>query len=207
VLDTRAICEVCGHTRRWHDRTAARSLLGVEPGIERPCYREVGGASCRCDGFRDSGELAVPVAGARGAPGIRAAQTVALILLLIVLSLGLLYAYRSQTPAVVTVPMTAAIQDVQAGRVRSVTIVDGAATLELANGSRERTTVAQPDEVFAKAVLDYNAAHPRTAVDLRYDNAKDLPQIAGPLLLLLGVLPVFVIAALLFLVLRAQRHP
>jgi hypothetical protein len=203
ISELRTICEVCGHTRRWHDRTAARLLLGVEPGIERPCYREVGGVPCRCDGFRDSGDVAV--AGARGAPGIRAAQTVALVLLVIVLSLGLLYAYRSQTPAVTIVPMTAAIQDVQAGRVRSVTIVDGAATLALANGSRERTTVAQPDEVFSKAIPDYNAAQPQNAVDLRYNNANDLPQIAGPLLL--SLLPVFVIAALLFLVLRAQRHP
>src|SRR5437870_4176024 len=75
----RAICEVCGHTRRWHDRAAARPLLGAEPGIERPCYREVGGAPCRCVGFRESGEIAVPpVSASRRPDALRGAQTLAL---------------------------------------------------------------------------------------------------------------------------------
>src|SRR5438105_2057352 len=119
----RAICEVCGHTRRWHDRAAARPLLGAEPGIERPCYREGGGAPCRCVGFRESGEIAVPpVSASRRPDALRGAQTLALVLVFVVLGLMLLYAYRSQTPSVFTVPMSAAIQDVQAGRVVSVTI-------------------------------------------------------------------------------------
>jgi hypothetical protein len=204
VVDTRAICEVCGHTRQWHDRVGARPLLAAEPGIERPCYREVGGAACRCGGFRESGEIAVSRVVPR-APrdAVHGAQVVALVLVLVVFGLLLLYAYRSQTPNVITVPMTAAIQDVQAGRVRSVTIVDSAATLELANGSRERTTVAQPDEVFAKAILDYNATSPAQKVDLRYvKEDQTLPVIGG---ILLSLLPFALIVVLLFLMLRAGR--
>jgi len=204
VLDMRAICEVCGHTRRWHDRAAARPLLGAEPGIERPCYREVGGAPCRCVGFRESGEIAVPpVSASRRPDALRGAQTLALVLVFVVLGLMLLYAYRSQTPSVFTVPMSAAIQDVQAGRVVSVTIAGEQGTLELASGSRERTTVPQPDEVFAKAVLDYNATHPQK-VNLRYENANGPLQTVGPVLL--SMLPILLIAALVFLVLRTQRH-
>ena len=119
----------------------------------------------------------------------------------VVLGLMLLYAYRSQTPSVFTVPMSAAIQDVQAGRVVSVTIAGEQGILELTNGSRERTTVPQPDEVFAKAVLDYNATHPQK-VNLRYENANGPLQTVGPVLL--SMLPILLIAALVFLVLRTQ---
>src|SRR3989442_8901342 len=61
MTDLRAICVTCGHTYEWHDRDAMRSRQRTDPGIERPCYREVGGAACRCGGVRDSGEVAAPV--------------------------------------------------------------------------------------------------------------------------------------------------
>src|SRR5207237_9112900 len=94
----RAICEVCGHTRRWHDRAAARPLLGAEPGIERPCYREVGGAPCRCVGFRESGEVAVaPVGASRGADALRGVQTLAHVIVFVVGGWMFVYAYSAQT--------------------------------------------------------------------------------------------------------------
>ena len=205
MVDIRAICATCGHTRQWHDRVAATAQLGSEPGIERPCYREVGGAPCRCDGFRESGELALRAAGAAlSRDGVRAAQIVAVGLLLVVLGLMLLYAYRSQRPAVTTVPLTAAIQDVQAGRVRAITMDGGLVTLELANGSREQTTVPQPDDVFAKAVLDYNAANPARQVNLRYEKSDEPLGTVAPLVL--ALLPFLLIVAVGLLVLRAQRR-
>ena len=45
---------------------------------------------------------------------------VALLVLVVVLGLGLLYAYRAQTPAVPTVPVTQAVQEIQQGRVLEV---------------------------------------------------------------------------------------
>jgi hypothetical protein len=98
VNEPRAICTDCGHVRSWHDRDAARAVRSGELASDWRCYREIGGASCRCSGFRDSGELAVI---ATPAPAGRSVITaLLLLLLLIVLVLGLLYAYRSKTPAV-----------------------------------------------------------------------------------------------------------
>src|SRR4030081_967587 len=134
VLEARAICDPCGHTRDWHDRDAVRARLKSDPPIERPCYREIGGAPCRCGGFRESGTFVV-AAGSQAAPGpaprSRVLQNGILTLLLVVMGLLLLYAYRSQTPTVPQVSVTQALQDINAGRVRTVTITGTTATLDL----------------------------------------------------------------------------
>src|SRR3989454_6045534 len=107
MFDLHAICATCGHTYEWHDRDAMRSRQRDDPGIERPCYREVGGAACRCGGFRDSGELAMPAGASAGRrrPN-RILMNGVLTLLLVVMGLALLYAYRSQTPSVPAVALT-----------------------------------------------------------------------------------------------------
>src|SRR5437773_12121268 len=111
MLEARAICETCGHTRDWHDRDAVRARLRTDPPIERPCYREVGGAPCRCGGFRESGSFAVP-AGSQGslgaAPRSRFLQGGRLTPLPVVMGLALRYAYRSQTPTGPRVDLTQA---------------------------------------------------------------------------------------------------
>src|SRR2546425_3250922 len=101
MTDLRAICATCGHTYEWHDRDAMRSRQRSDPGIERPCYREVGGAACRCGGFRESGEIAAPGGGdrrARPAPN-RLGTNAVLTPLLVVMGLAPLHADPSQTPA------------------------------------------------------------------------------------------------------------
>jgi len=174
VLEARAICDTCGHTRDWHDRDAARARLRSDPTIERPCYREVGGAPCPCGGFRDSGSLAVP-AGAlpvRGAAsGFAIARVAALALLCVILGLALLYAYRSQTPAVPQVDIGRALQDVNAGRVRAVTVSAGKGILEFRDSPshKEQTTLPDPDTVLSFAVWNYNAAHPSQPIELRFE--------------------------------------
>jgi ATP-dependent Zn protease len=116
-------------------------------------------------------------------------QNAVLTLLLVVMGLALLYAYRSQTPSVQTVAVTQAIQDIHAGRVRSAVISGNRASLELTNGSREQTFIQQPDEIFAKAILDYNATNPAQKVDLRYEQeSQTLPVIGSIILSLLPVL-------------------
>lgn len=81
---------------------------------DRRCYREIGGAGCRCTGFRDSGELAVS---AVPAPAGRSVITaLLLVVLLIVMGLALLYAYRSQAPSVRMAVYSPAIQEIAAAR-------------------------------------------------------------------------------------------
>lgn len=133
MVDARAICDACGHTRDWHDRDAERVRRGSDPPVERPCYREIGGAACGCSGFRESGTFAMR-------PGFTVLRTPApdwtsprvalLVLLLVLLGLALLYAYRSQTPSIPQVSITQAVQDITAGRVNAVSVAGNRSTLQ-----------------------------------------------------------------------------
>src|SRR5204862_3496755 len=64
-----------------------------------------------------------------------------LTLLLVVMGLALLYAYRSQTPAVPVVAYSQAVQDVQAGKVKQVTEIANKATLDLKDNTKEQATL------------------------------------------------------------------
>jgi hypothetical protein len=206
MTDPRAICATCGHTYEWHDRDAVRSREHADPAIERPCYREVGGAACRCGGFRESGEFATPVRAdrrMRRAPN-RIATNAVLMLLLVVMGLALLYAYRSQTPSVPQVSVTQAIQDVQAGKIRSVTIVGSRATLDFRNGNKEQVTLPEQDQLFAKAIVDYNAAHPDSPVDLVYQSADTTFSVIGSIVL--SLLPVVLIGGFFYYMMRMRER-
>ena len=207
MLEARAICDTCGHTRDWHDRDAVRARLRADPPIERPCYREVGGAPCRCGGFRESGSFAVP-AGSQGglgaAPRSRFLQSGILTLLLVVMGLALLYAYRSQTPTVPDVDLTQALRDINAGQVRAVTIAGSKATLELRNGLTERTTVAQPDTILARAITEYNAANPSQTIELRYTSESQPVSVIGSIIL--SLLPVLLIGGFFYYVMMKARR-
>jgi len=209
VLEARAICDTCGHTRDWHDRDAVRARLRSDPTIERPCYREVGGAPCRCGGFRESGTFAVP-AGAQAAPGppprSRVVQNGVLALLLVVMGALLLYAYRSETPAVPEVDVTRALQDINAGRVRAVTIAGSRATLEFQDVTRgkEQTTLPQPDTILVRAVMDYNAANPSQAIELSYASESQPVSVIGSVIL--SLLPILLIGGFFYyLMMKARR--
>ena len=207
MLEARAICDTCGHTRDWHDRDAVRARLRTDPPIERPCYREVGGAPCRCGGFRESGSFAVP-AGSQGslgaAPRSRVLQSGILTLLLVVMGLALLYAYRSQTPTVPDVDLTQALRDINAGQVRAVTIAGSKATLELRNGLTERTTVAQPDTILARAITEYNAANPSQTIELRYTSESQPVSVIESIIL--SLLPVLLIGGFFYYVMMKARR-
>ena len=208
MLDARAICDTCGHTRDWHDRDAVRARLRSDPPIERPCYREVGGAPCRCGGFRESGTIALP-AGSEPlgpAPRSRILQSGILTLLLVVMGLALLYAYRSQTPSVPEVSITQALQDINAGRVRAVTISGSRATIEFRDITRgkEQTTLADPDTTLGRAVTDYNAANPSQMIELRYASESQPVSVIGSIIL--SLLPVLLIGGFFYyLMMRARR--
>ncbi len=204
-----AICDTCGHTRDWHDRGAVRARLLAEPPDERPCYREVGGAPCRCGGFRDSETFAMPagIRATRGpAPGFEIVRVAAIALLFVVLGLGLLYAYRSQTPSVPEVDVTQALHDINAGRVRAVTVVGTKATLEFRDSPshKEQTTVPEADPVLARAVSDYNAANPSQAIEIRHTQDGQTIGLIGPILL--SLLPVVLIGGFFYYLMGARRR-
>ena len=209
MVDARPICETCGHTRDWHDRDAERVRRGSDPPVERPCYREVGGAPCRCSEFRDSGTFAMQpgIAFMRTpAPDVPIMKVGILALLLVVLGLALLYAYRSQTPSVPQVDATQALRDVNAGRIRAVVIAGNRATLEFRDNPahREQTTILEPDTVLTRAVFDYNAAN-ASQINLRYTDDGQGIGIVGPIIL--SLLPVLLIGGLFYyLMVRARRR-
>ena len=203
--EPRAICADCGHVWTWHDREGARRSTRTDPGVDRPCYREVGGAPCRCRGFRASGEIAVASTVDIRPTGLF--RNAALTLVLVVVGLALLYAYRSQSPALQTVTITQAIQEVNAGQVQRVTIVTGAnrATLELVNGARQQTNLPERDEVFQKALFDYNNTHPAQTIAITYEQESATFSVIGSILL--SLLPVLLIGGFFYYLIRqAQRR-
>lgn len=196
--EPRSICEECGHVQSWHEREAARKATPTDLGVDRPCYREVGGAPCRCRGFRDSGEVAVAVmAGLRATSVFRNGL---LTLLLVVLGLGLLYAYRSQTPAMASIPYSQAIQEVNGGQVRKVTIVANRATLELASGEKHQTFLPERDELLVKSVTDYNNANPSRPIVLEYQQQSETFSVIGSIFL--SLLPVVLIGGFFYYMMR-----
>jgi FtsH-like protein len=190
--DPRSICAECGHVQSWHDRDASRALQSADLTSERNCYREIGGAPCRCSGFRDSGEVAIAAAGQRGG---RSALTPALLaVLLVVMGLGLLYAYRSQSPAVASVPLSQAIQEVNAGQVKKVTIVANKVTLELNSAAeKQQTTLPDRDQIFQKTLADWNTANPGRQIVIDYQQESPSFAVIGSIFL--SLLPVLLLGA------------
>jgi len=210
VIDQRSICATCGHTHDWHDPASPRQRLRSDLGIERPCYREIGGAACRCGGFRDSGEVAVPGTatplGRSAAPTeARLVRNAALTILLVLMGLALLYAYRSQTPALATISTSQAVSEIQSGQVRRVTVQADLATLELKSGERQQTRLPAQSDLMTRTVLDYNTAHPGDQIELRYESeTTGLSTIAS---VLLSLLPVILIGGFFYLMWqRAARR-
>ena len=122
---------------------------------------------------------------------------IALVVVVVFVGLALLYAYRSQTPAVQTVPMTQALTDIQNGQVDQILLENDRATLTLYSGTREQTNVGGARDVLLQAVTEYNRAHPAKDIQVRADDRFPFGQtLAGALLALLPLL--FVVVIVLF---------
>ena len=123
------------------------------------------------------------------------------------MGLALLYAYRSQTPAIQPESMTQAVQDVQAGRVKSVTIVANKATLELTDTAATKKIVNLPDTTqqneLSLAVTAYNNANPTRPVDLKYEEQSATFSVIGSILL--SLLPVLLIGGFFFYMMRQAQ--
>lgn len=121
----------------------------------------------------------------------------ALLLLFFIGGPALLYAYRSQSPAIPTIPLTQAMADIQSGSVDQILLENDRATLTFKLGSREQTFVGGSRDVLLQAVTDYNRAHPAKEVQIRYDDRSPFGQTL--LSVVLSLLPlVFLIALVVF---------
>jgi len=130
----------------------------------------------------------------------------ALLLLLVVLGLGLLYAYRSQAPSMPEVDVSQALQDINAGRVRAVTIAGTKAILEFRDSPahKEQTTLPEPDSVLARTVMDYNAANRSQPIELRYVQDGQTVGVIGSIIL--SLVPVFLIGGFFYYLMGTRRR-
>jgi len=117
----------------------------------------------------------------------------------------LLYAYRSQTPALQTVPITTAIQEVQTGQVRDVLIEEDRATLTLNDGSRQVTHQATGDDLLVRAVQQHNQNDPVHPIPLKIQGSPSGLGTAMTVVLsiVLSLLPLVLLAVLIVLAARA----
>jgi cell division protease FtsH len=129
-----------------------------------------------------------------------------LALLLVVMGIALLYAYRSQTPSLPEVSLTQALQDISTGRVRAVTITANRATLEFRDNPthKEQTTLPEPDTSLARAVLDYNAANPSQPIELRYEPEGQTVGVVASIVL--SLLPVLLIGGFFYYMMMRLRR-
>ncbi len=122
------------------------------------------------------------------------------------MGLALLYAYRSQTQPIQPASMTEAVQLVQAGKVKSVTVVANKATIELNDGTSTKRLVNLPDSTqqdpLSQAITAYNASHSQP-VDLKYDEPSATFSVIGSILL--SLLPVLLIGGFFFYMMRQAQ--
>lgn len=109
------------------------------------------------------------------------------------MGLALLYAYRSQTPSVTPIVYSDAVQKINAGQVRKVTIVSGKATLELQNNEKQQMNLPERPETFQKLLDEYNAANPTRPIVLEYQSDTSGFQVIASILL--SLLPVLLLGA------------
>jgi cell division protease FtsH len=121
------------------------------------------------------------------------------------MGLALLYAYRSQTPAVATIPLSQALQEINSGQVKKVTIIANKATLELNNSATEKqqTTLPDRDEIFQKTLADYNTANPSRQVIIDYQTESATFSVIGSIFL--SLLPVVLIGGFFFYMMRQAQ--
>ncbi len=120
------------------------------------------------------------------------------------MGLALLYAYRSQTPTVPEVPITQAVQDIQAGKIKSVTVTGNKATLEFrSTANKEQAQLPDQDQSLLKTVQDYNNANPSQAVELKYQQESTTLSIVGSIVL--SLLPVLLIGGFFFYMMRQAQ--
>ncbi|HEY8657101.1 MAG TPA: ATP-dependent zinc metalloprotease FtsH [Candidatus Limnocylindria bacterium] len=132
-----------------------------------------------------------------------------LTLLLVVMGVALLYAYKAQTPAASTVGYSQAIDEVNSGQVKEVSISGTIATVTLNDGVSTKQIVNIGDDkdgLFKKAILDYNTANGNNAakrVNLVLPQESQTFGIIGSILL--SLLPVLLIGGFFIYMMRQAQ--
>src|SRR5687768_6412978 len=124
-------------------------------------------------------------------------------MLLVVMGLALLYAYRSQTPSVTPVNYTEAVQKINAGQVKKVTIFPNKATLELQNDTKQQLNLPERPEAFQKVLDDYNAANPSRQIIVGFELESATFSVIGSIFL--SLLPVVLIGGFFFYMMRQAQ--
>jgi cell division protease FtsH len=121
------------------------------------------------------------------------------------MGLALLYAYRSQSPSVQEVSITQAIQDINNGKIKTITVTGNKATLEFraAGGQKELAQLPDQDQSLLKTVNDYNAANPSQTIDLKYQPESATLSVVGSIIL--SLLPVLLIGGFFFYMMRQAQ--
>jgi cell division protease FtsH len=127
-----------------------------------------------------------------------------LTLLLVVMGVALLYAYRAQEEPTEEIDRSAAVQLIQRGQVEEVTISGSTAILTL-RGSEEKkqTTLAQDDQNFIKTIDDYNSLNPDRQISQGFQEQSATLGLIGSVLL--SLLPVLLIGGFFIYMMRQAQ--
>jgi hypothetical protein len=145
-----------------------------------------------------TGSGQVPLAPPSPGSPVAGLLRVGLVIIALFVLVGLLYAYRSQTPAFPSVSLEKVLSDIQDGRVQAVTIEGNRATVVLVDGRTEQATIPEPDTVLARAVTVRNQTVD-TAHQIRLRFAQTSPDFGVVPSIFLSILPLLLLAVLIFL--------
>ena len=148
---------------------------------------------------------------------LRAMRALAVALLIAVLAvtlgIGLLYAYRAQSPAFQQIPVSTAITEIQAGQVQGILIQDDQATLNLNDGTMQLVTTGDRGASIARAVNDANQSRVPSIrpIALHYENGVALGSgfglsgVAILAILLTLLLPIFLVVLIVLAAMKMSR--
>jgi cell division protease FtsH len=126
-------------------------------------------------------------------------------MLLVLMGVALLYAYRAQSPSASIVTYDRAVAEIQSGQIAKVTINGDTATLEKGDKTQETVNIGANDTgTFQKIVLDYNVTQPtnsRVTLTIQKDSATF--GIIGSVLL--SLLPVLLIGGFFVYMMRQAQ--
>jgi cell division protease FtsH len=126
-------------------------------------------------------------------------------MLLVLMGVALLYAYRAQSPSAQIVSYDKAVSEIQSGLVTKVTINGDSATIEKVDKSTEMVNIGANDNgAFQKIVTDYNATQPAgSRVNLSFQKDSQTFGIIGSVLL--SLLPVLLIGGFFVYMMRQAQ--